>query len=272
MSDLRQINAIFIIASNEFKRYFSSPLILVISILLALFAIINGVGCASFLSSIEQVYAGKDIFMYIGICQLLYPSALFCTVVAAFIGAMSMAEERSRKSLDILLTKPVYRRDVILGKFLGLNAFVFIMVTLNLLIISALIAVFFREPLSIDDFLIRITALIIILCLECSLVIGFTMFIGIFFKNILQVAFLAVTFLFIDWYCFPRDLGVISLVSPEMMFFTIYEVNNNSELMDTSVSIASWLNTSAPYILFIIIEIVAIYALNILLFSRSDEL
>lgn len=235
-------------------------------------ALLNGVGGSPTLSYFANDNVGGDVFVKVGMSQIMYTSALFCTTMAVFIGSMSIVNERSKGSIITLLTKPIFRRDIITGKFLGINAFILILIAANLIICSLFIMVFYRTPVSFDEFSIRLLTSIILLFLECSLVIGITMFIGITIKNTLIASMVAITYLYVDWYVSPLSyINILSILSPKHLFFDVFLYNPQIKLLDTSIPYGDWFNTTSPYILFILLEIVAIFALNCIVLTRSEE-
>ncbi len=271
MKPVVNANSIFLMAFNEFHRFIRHPLSMVISLILLVLALFNGIGGSRLLFQFSG-NSGGDLFLEVGMSQIMYTSALFCTVMATFIGVTSITNERLKGSMNILLTKPLFRRDIVLGKFLGINAFMLAMVAANLFICSFLIVLFYRAPLSFEEYIIRLSTSIVLLFLECSLVIGITMLIGIAIKNTLISSIMAATYLYFDWYVsLTGYLGKLSVLSPSRLLFGVFLYNPGVRLLDTSIPYRDWLNTTSPYILFIILEIVAVLALNCIMLTRSDE-
>ncbi len=121
------------------------------------------------------------------------------TIIAIFLGATSISYERWNSSINVLLTKPLYRRDYIIGKFIGISAFMLLFNTITLLFIGLIMILFFRGPQSDIEFIWRLAAYIIITTLACSLVIALNMLFGIISKNILMVTAASITYVFFDW-------------------------------------------------------------------------
>ncbi len=267
------INSIFIIASNEFKRVIVDPLVIVVFTFLLILMFLNGIGVSS-TTQFEGLNLGQDLFIS-SFGQVLYVLSQYCTAVVVFIGALSLAGERSRHSLSVLLTKPLYRRDIIIGKFIGLNAFILIFVALSLTACAIFLFVFADAPQSLGEFITRFVTLVLILFFECSLVTGLSILVGILFKNILHSALIAVTFFYIGWYSPLTDiLGKLNiLVNPFGLYFRIIDGSGDGflQLLDTTVSYVSWVSAALSFLVLIILEILAILILDCMLFIRNEE-
>lgn len=254
------------IAANEVRQFVSNPLVIIVSCILLGLAVLNGIGTADTLRTFEGDSRG-DVFLNTGLSQLIYSSTFFCTIVAVSLGAMSMTQNRLQRYIGVLLTKPLYRRDVVAGKFIGLNILVFAMVAANQIIYSLIITVCFRPPLSLEDFALRLTTYILLLFFEASACVGLMMLIGTIFHDVLKVTLLAITFLYIDWYSFlPNKLDSFSVLSPKLWAFDITQ-----DLLKTSISYTSWLGNNIAYILLIIVTICLLFLIECYVFARSDK-
>lgn len=100
-----QLHVTYRVVRNEFARVFFHPLTPAIVLLLSFLAILNGVGGTQNL--IDGI---SERGLYYSIGQTFMFTSLYGVVVAVFIGVMSVAEERRNHSLDIILSKPLYRR------------------------------------------------------------------------------------------------------------------------------------------------------------------
>lgn len=270
------LSPVYLVARNEFKRIVGHPLIIVISLILLTISVLNGVGQVHLLSTMENgmmptVLTGKDIFLIVGIQGIFYNFSLYCAILAIFIGALSIGEERSSKSLSVLLMKPLYRRDVAAGKFLGNGAFLLFFIVFNILVSSLLVMIFFREPLSMPEFIVRILSYSSVLFLECILSLGITMLGGIVFKNLFTALIAAVTFYYLDWYSFLTNyLGNLAFLSPRYLYYKIIGISGVN-LFDTSVGYSVWLGATLPFIVLILFEVIIIVLVDCFVFSRGDE-
>jgi ABC-2 type transport system permease protein len=239
-----------------------------VSCILLILAVLNGMGIADTLRVFDKGSRMGDVFLVTGLSQVIYSSTFFCTIVAVFLGAMSMAEDRSRSALSLLLTKPLYKKDIIAGKFLGLNILLFTLVAVNQVIYSVILIVSFRPPLSFEDFLLRLFTYIVLLFLEASICMGLMMLIGALFKELLKVTLLSITFLYIDWYSFlPTKLGVFREISPKLWAFTV-----THDLLITSIPYIVWICNNIQYILLMILSIILLFLMVCYVFARSDKL
>lgn len=272
-------NPIITIAGNEFRRIIFDPLAIAVFIFLLIFMFLNSVRNAANLPLEIGLYMNRD-FSISSFNNILYNLKLYCSIVAVFIGAMSLAEERSRRSFSILLTKPLYRRDIILGKFLGLNAFMLLFVAANCVVYALFIFLFARMPDSMPEFVIRFVSLVLIVFFECALAMGTAIMAGILFKNVLQSAIMAVTYLFVVWQ--SPLLGILStigigdigiLLDPSALSFRILSGSSNGplELLDTSIGYMSWLGASLPFLVLMVLEILVILIVDCMVFIRNEE-
>jgi ABC-2 type transport system permease protein len=95
------------IAGRELRAYFTSPMAYVV---IVFFLFFSGL---IFTFSIYQPSARAEMRGLLG-------SMVFLTLmVAPFITMSLLAQERSSGTLELLLTKPVHDREVVLGKYFG---------------------------------------------------------------------------------------------------------------------------------------------------------
>ncbi len=260
-----KLSSIFAIASNEFKRVALEPLSIVVFIFLLLLVFLEGLG-----NSVSPEISGGLIAHFI---YGLYVIGQYFAAVAVFIGATSLAEERSRNSLFILLTKPLYRRDIVIGKYLGLSTFLVLFILSVYLAYTMVLFVLVGMPASMADFILRFISLALIMFLVSSLAMSMAMLAGVLFKNVLQAALVAVTFFFIVWYSpLLNNLGALSSLSPFMLSFQIIMGNSSSYmLLDPTISYMTWLSAALPFLVFNVLEIIAILSVDCMMFVRREE-
>lgn len=128
--------AISRIAHLEFRRAFYNPLIIIVGSFLLFNAIINGMGSRYMF----QYFEGEafDIVTRVGLNNVFYITSIICTIAAMFLGVTSTVGDRNTNILKVVLSKPLYIRDVIIGKFLGISAFILTLVFATLLTCSLL--------------------------------------------------------------------------------------------------------------------------------------
>jgi len=118
---------IFAVAKREFLSNLKSIRMLILIVLFAL-AVVGGAYGLAVLSVKPEMFPNTDVAetLSTGPNAVLFMSALF----VAFVGSIaavslsfdSIVKEKLQHSLDLLLCRPVSKREILLGKFLGLWA------------------------------------------------------------------------------------------------------------------------------------------------------
>ncbi len=265
-------NAIFLIAKNELYRTIGHPLVILIGMIVLFLAFTYGYGNTL---TFESAYRdGKDGFL-LCYCQNEYSILLICSIMSAFLGVLSMAQDRWSHSINLLLAKPLYRRDIVLGKFIGLIVYIFIFVTIALAFSTLMFVLFFRAPLSYIELSYRLVSYIFILSLECSLIVALTMLVGTVFRNVIGSVSVAVIYVYADWFRYVVNyMGDYSIVMPRMLYHKMADPVSGGypqELFNTLIPFTGWLNDAMPYILLAVLEIVLLVLINCFVFSRLDE-
>lgn len=268
------VQPIVLIARNEFKKMAGQPLNFLFAGILVLIAILNGIGFANGLSYFEQIMQG-DVFIKVGMSEILWVLSMYCTFAAMFIGLISVAGERTSGSLNLLLSRLLYRKDIIAGKFIGMAVFILILVSMTFIISSLLIILFFRMPYSFTDFFMRLLAFICLLFLESSISACIAMLIGIIFKNLLDASVMVASVLYIEWYTQIRvHLGSLDILSPTGLYIKIISAAPDRQftgLMDTSLGFMTWFDIAKPYIVFMIFYLIIILLVTSIVFARSED-
>lgn len=124
---------IFTIAGKEWKALFASPLAWIV---LTVMQVIIGY---SFLRRLDDFLQLQSQFIHMasppGATELIAAPA-FATAAAVFLFAVPVlamrliAEERRNQTLVLLVSAPVSMTEIVLGKFLGLTAFLLVIVAL----------------------------------------------------------------------------------------------------------------------------------------------
>lgn len=123
-------------------------------VILVIMAVINGVGQSSIIrnSYTSQDIALKDPFLSPGMQSSVTVLATMLSACAMFIGVLSLSDEKAEGVARVLITKLLYRRDIIAGKFLGFSAFIVLLTTFGVLLYAASLMVFYCGPRSPGDF------------------------------------------------------------------------------------------------------------------------
>ncbi|MDI6898052.1 ABC transporter permease [Methanocella conradii] len=260
------------VARLEFYRAFYNPLIVVVVFYLLFIAFVNGVGSRYFF----QYFEGEafDVVTRVGLDNVFYIISIVCTIAAMLLGVTSIVGDRSDNIFKVVLTKPLYIRDVIIGKFLGICAFILTLAFTTLATCSIMEMLFYGLPGSMGEFMLRFGSLVLLLFFECSLVSGIAMLVGLVFKNLLDSVAVTVALFFIDWYgeALTGRMGLLyTFISPWRLYFNAFEGDGHFLLTDTTVAYASWLNAALPYIGLMLLETLVVLAISCLVSIRMEE-
>lgn len=261
-------HAIKEIAKNEFARVLAHSLTPLLVLLLAFFAVLNGIGGTSNLGTDAHTETG----LYYSIGQNFMYSALYCGIVAVFIGVTSIAEERRNNAINILLAKPLYRRDLIAGKVVGLNAYMLCVIMFGMTLAAVVLSIFYQQPGDPMNFLSRLAAYILLLFMYSSLNIAIAMLVGILIKDLLLAASVVMAYIFIDWY--TGLFGIIPFMrnlDPEVALAKLY-INNLVSLQSATIQIGQWINANITNIAFYILAIILVLLIGLAVYSREENL
>jgi ABC-2 type transport system permease protein len=194
-------------------------------------------------------------------------------ILAAFFGATSVSRERWDNSINIVLTKPLFRRDYLIGKLMGITASLLVFIVFFILVTGIITATYFRGPLSMSESAWRIIVYIILLTLSCCLVAALNMFLGVLTKNVLFVVAASMTYVFAEWFWnISAYLPGYELISPMRVNGCMFGMGSEGIfLFDTLCPFTGWFSYAFPYIAITIIELVLVLLISIAMFSRSDN-
>lgn len=260
-------NPVLAIARNELLKLLTHPFTYLIFIILVCIVLLNSMD-NSLRTSIDSVMTTDDLFLYDGVSNTTYIFTFLCSIMAVFIGAMSLSSERSKKSIGLLLTKPVYRRDVIAGKFFGLSAFMFLFIVAYVIVDTLLITWYFRPPLDINDYLLRSLSYILLHCCLCSILIALMFLVSIIFKDVLMVALISVVYLFLEWF------SSLLVSFDELKYFSPLSLYDTASyhLLYTSTAFDSWLQIAMPYALLMVLETIVLLLVDSFIFIRTEDI
>jgi ABC-type transport system involved in multi-copper enzyme maturation permease subunit len=267
------MNAILAMAKQQFSDIIGEPLVIFVLCALFVFSVLNGAASVKLLSGIDaNVFDSNDHFLSVAMSNTVYHTSLLLSALSMFIGVLTIAEERSKGSLYVLLIKPMYRRDVIAGKFLGLSVFLFISVVVVVFLCVSSIMFFYRGPVSLEEMVIRVSSYTVVLFLSCILTLGLSYAISILFKNFLEALMVAGILLFVNWYLtLPQSLLSIKFLIPTSLYFMILDGVKQQYLLNTSIPYSAWFNASLPYIIFMIVYIFAIFLFSCYVFNSQED-
>lgn len=163
-------SGVFTIARNVFKEVIRDRLLYFIGFFSLLLILAQRI--------IPEIAAGthEKILLDFGIGAI----AILSVIVAIFIGTALINKEIEKRTLLMLIPKPISRAELILGKHLGLTSVLGVMVALMMAIYLAM--------LSLSDISYPTTALLVAgvyLLLELALIVAVAILFGVFTSSIL---------------------------------------------------------------------------------------
>lgn len=158
------MNSILFIAKKEFMDNFRNYWILSLSIILAALSLI-----ASYFSSTG--FGFQDFETTIRIISV--PVQFFIPIISLMLGYGTIVGEIERGSMSSLLTHPVTRFDVIIGKFIGLGSVIATIVVFGFGISGIIIAINIPNP-NIGEYLLFIFTSILLGLVFMSLALLFS--------------------------------------------------------------------------------------------------
>lgn len=273
MSGLTNFKAIYNIARQEFIQTLTHPIIPVAALIVLIMAILNGAGGAPDLETAAMQQDGDALIMGFGQSWMI--ASMVCTIMAVFLGATTISFERWNNSLNVLLTKPLYRHDYVVGKFMGLSSFLLLFNTFTLLLFGLTMVLFFRAPQSSLEFTWRLIAYILVLTLACLTVISINILFGMISRNLLFITAASMTYVFFEWIWYSdRVLGPLSILTPKTLYIrTLNPLTDQFDaLFNTIVPFGQWFNAILPYAGMLIIELLVLLIAGIFLFTREDKI
>ena len=138
---------VMLIVRNQFEDMIREPIVLFIIGLISIILILNAAACATIIPSISEDSGHlSDPFFTQGISNPLSEMMQLIAALSMFIGVLTIAEEKASGSLKLLLTKPLYRRDVFAGKFIGLSLLLLVVVIFLVMLNISTVIIFSRGP------------------------------------------------------------------------------------------------------------------------------
>jgi ABC-2 type transport system permease protein len=269
-------SVVFEIARNEFSRCLGHPLVIFMTIFLVIFTLIVIGG--------QYVYVSQNpkIIGQIGPTGLIDDNTIFLnnntyssywvSSILAFlslcIGIVSIAGERSSGSLRVLLTKPVYRRDIIIGKFVGINLLMLLVIVFISSICVAASLVAFGMPSAFPEDILRILSFVFFLFMYCTLFTSVVLLSSVLFKNLYMSLVLCISYFLVCSMSWPGSaiwINVLNLINPKILYLAIIGECNNMQM-----AYLSWVSSILPYAVLMLLEILAIFLVDCYIFTRED--
>jgi ABC-2 type transport system permease protein len=277
------MNSIFKIARHEFSLISLNPVAIVFIAIVLVFAVINTLGVASIPAGGSYSNYTHDQIFYINLGNFYWDISVFFAFLAMSIGIVSVTDDRSGGSLRVLFTKPIYRRDVILGKFIGVGSFLLFLIVIAYTLYASLMIAVSGCPESIVDLVLRLGSFVILLFLNSCITLGLVMALGIFLSEagalIASLAFISYEWLRLDGTVTSMGwlIGDASIIDPFYLYWkafrpsTVYSPTGGyMNLYTITQPYMAWLQQAFPYILLMIADVIIIVLIGCLLFSREE--
>lgn len=272
------MKSVLIIAEKEFSSIMKSPIVVVICAILLIMALISAAGCSvelpriHFLDHTGAFYLGVQNFFWIISLFFAFLTFLFAFLTMC-VGITSIADERSNGSLRVLLSKPLYRRHVIVGKFLGISAFLLICIVLMITLFVSLTLVAYGAPASISDLALRMGAFAMLLFLYCSFALCLIFLFGILLGKA-EAIIVSIFFVLSEWLMkmpiIPTSLENVLIIIPSNLYVKAVAASGDNNLFTPSLAFTSWFNSALPTIVLMTAEIVALVLVVCILFNREE--
>lgn len=260
-------DTIRMIARNELSNIVRHPLVILVTIVLCVIILVNSAGCSILLPELRIVW-GMDSFL-LGISNSYYDVSFILCFLSMCLSIISISGDGNNGSLSVLLTKPVYRRDVLVGKFLGINVFIFLLATFILAIDVSSIMVFYRGPESISAYF-QLVAFLLVLYVFCTQVSGIMFLLGTLIKELPAALAVAMSCVYILWNVkFPATFKDLALmIHPRYMY--LHAIGGNNGLLYPPGTLSGWFNDSFSMVVLMIMEAVVMFLGACILFSREE--
>lgn len=263
------MNGLLAVAGNELSMLARNPVVMLFGALMLVVGLINTAGYSKIVSADYLDHSG-DLMM--GVSNFFWNFSMFFAFLTMCVGILSVADERSRGSLGVLFAKPLYRRDVITGKFVGIIVFLFLLIASTLALFVSLMMLVYAGQVSIVDVALRMLLFAVLLFLNCCLTLGLVMCLGIVLSKS-EALIVSIAFVAFEWLTnsgsLPGSLGSLNLIDPTYLYiYTMYMASGR--LFDTSLPLGTWLSGSSPYIVLMAAEVIILVLANCMLFSREE--
>lgn len=270
-----RMDQILRVAENEFTVMARNQIIPVFSVILLAICIFNAIGCYVHLPKlVTDMQSPLYVFMYTGIQGNLVITAILFYILSMCLGIFSIADERSKGTLRVLNCKPLYRADVIIGKFAGSCGFLLLTIVLTLSLMVSLTLIMYQAPMSaLSEVVPRIVSYMLLLFLSCATMLGLTMLVTIPFSTDMALA-ISVSMIFVQWFVpAPRFLGSLDMLEPAILYiYAISPPSSGRTVFNVLMPLSDYLIGSLPYILFMILEVILVLMVCCSLYNYMENL
>lgn len=263
------MSALSAVAKNEFGMVAKNPLVFLFMGVMTVLAIVNAMGASGLSSHITG-----DVVEYLWNVNSI--TAGFFVLLTLCLGIISVSDERSRGVLGVMLTKPLYRRDVLLGKLVGIALFLLLLITATLVLFTSLLVVALGNPGSIMELVVRVGFFILLLFIYCCFILCLA---ALFSTLLSKGAALIISLIYVcyDWYSYgtialsdPFFGGLLSF-DPFYLYWKSFLGMDGESLLSSSVPLGAWLDFSWHYIVLLILYVAIVALIDVILFNREGE-
>lgn len=275
-------NPIFCIAGHEFSMICRNPIVIVFTVILAVLAIINATGGQLNLSMSNSFDDMRLAAFLIGMGGTFDILSIMFAFLAMCLGVISISSERYNGALRVLIAKPVYRKDIFIGKYVGILAFLFLLTLVAMTLFISLMFITFGVPESVSDLLVRAFSIVVLMTLNSAVTLAIVMLFSILLHNVMESMVVSASYIFLVWivsinpiYTLVNDLPILNLVSnakviiPQVAYYMAMGDYEHC-LFNVSMQYSSWLSNSLPWCILIVTEIIAIFLMNCAIISREE--
>ncbi len=264
-----------ITAGHEFSRLARSPLVIFVVAIICLSAVINAAGCSVLLHQLNDV--SDEPFMS-GIGNLFYFSSIFFSFLALCMGIMVVSGDRSVGALRVLVTKPLRGRDIVAGKLLGMAVLLLALITLFVVLSTALLIVAYGPPNNTVETALKVTIFWGGLYVFCVLITALTTFMGVIFRELIGVLAVSVSVLVIAWFArlqyIYAAVGKLELLNPVVQYVRLSAPAAEIDIFNpyaSQFSFQDWFGAAMPVATLMVAEIAMLAAASCLLFKEEEK-
>ena len=167
------VNRVMAIASNSFREVVRDRVLYIIGFYAVILA-----AAAMLLPQLAAATEDK-MFLDVGLAVM----STLCLIIAVFVGTGLISKEIEKRTILMLIAKPISRNEFIIGKYFGLS-------TVLALLVTAMSAIYliFLQINNIDYSAISIVINAIFLILQLSLISAIAITFGVFTGSLLATA------------------------------------------------------------------------------------
>ncbi|MGA9141895.1 MAG: ABC transporter permease [Methanocella sp.] len=266
------MNPVLSVARNELAILIRSRMVPAYVGFILILATTEAMAAPSYLAAPDALDRTTEFLLCVG--DPFFFVSLVTMLVAMCVGGMSVANDRSRGALDVLITKPMYRRDVMLGKIAGGWAFMFLLSVIGEALVVSVLMIFVGVPGSFGELFLRAGTFVVLLSAEAVFTLALVMLFGLLLSKA-EALIVAVCFISIEWLTtsFPLNYilpGPLMFLDPRNIYYYA-TILPDIKLFDATTSYGVWLGNDLPYIVLLFAEVAVLVLIDCMAFNRKDS-